>query len=146
MTSRNNLPHIQAKQFLSGGIEPTDYIAQSEAISVREITHKLLSDTDYRFSRYEIEAVSNVFYGKEKQAPYMDLIRERICKNIFLQLQKSVERYTILDKDIVFEQSIYQSFVTLESISKSQFIQEQLPALKIQFQELTKAKMPDNLD
>ena len=76
----------------------------------------------------------------------MDLIRERICKNIFSQLQKSLEHYTTMDKDIIFEQSIYQSFTTLENISKSQFIQEQLPALKIQFQELTKAKMPDNLD
>ena len=49
MTSRNNLPHIQAKQFLSGGIEPIDYIAQLNAISVREI-HVLLSDENIAFS------------------------------------------------------------------------------------------------
>jgi hypothetical protein len=146
MTSRNNLPHIQAKQFLSGGIEAYDYTSQLDTRYIRILVHEMLSDRDFRFSGHDIQELFKIFFRKERQPPYMDLIRERICKDVLTQLRKSAEKYTTMDQDLLFENSIYESFMILERISKSQLIQEQLPILKNQFQELSKSKMPITLE
>ena len=149
MSSRNLLPHIQAKQFLSGGIRPT------KATSAQKFTLSRLGaisnlppyDEDHWGNLTEISTLLEEFPSSDNEPPYIDIIKAKIQDHALVALEELVDEYADkkVKKDIDFEYDLQVEIVRL-GYHTTGVTQGRLSRISEKFLAIKIAKMPKKID